>query len=112
MKALSSLLCDALVEDLKDKTSAGAFPGVDFPTAMRFLLTDGVLPAHELPVDSFLCLEDWVREYEEARLDFTATELKNKTGLILEQVVAGRRITISRHGRPIAEIRPILEKLT
>ena len=34
----------------------------------------------------------------EQRLDFTATELKNKTGLILEQVIAGRSVTISRHG--------------
>ena len=43
MKALSSLLCDALVEDLKDKTSAGAFPGVDFPANVAFVNDDHLL---------------------------------------------------------------------
>jgi hypothetical protein len=28
---------------------------------MQFFLSDGILPADDLPVDSFLRLEDWLR---------------------------------------------------
>jgi len=107
MISLPSLLPDALVEQLRDKTAAGDFPGVDFPTAMRFLLADGVVPADDLPVESLLRLEDWVRRSALTRMSFTATELKNKTGLILEHAVAGRPVIITRHGRPIVEIRAV-----
>jgi prevent-host-death family protein len=107
MKALSSLLRDDLVSELREQTDAGAFVGIDFATAMRFILADGVVPADDLPVESLLRLEEWVRSAARERLSFTATELKNKTGLILERVVAGEAIFITRHGRTIAEIRPV-----
>ncbi len=106
MTPLSQLMSDALVERLRECIHDGAFPGLDFETAMEFVLTDGVLPASGLPADSFLRLEEWMREQSTVRVQFTATELKNKTGLVLEQVLSGRDVTITKHGRPIAVIRP------
>ena len=109
MTELSTLLRDDLVAELREQTEAGAFPGIDFATAMRFLLTDGVVPADDLPLQSLLHLEDWVRRSAAEQLSFTATDLKNKTGLILERVVAGSPVRITRHGRPIAEIRRVAD---
>jgi len=75
---------------------------------MEFLLSGGVLPRSGLPARSFLLLEDWIRARElNAPKVFTATQLKNKTGEILEEVLRGRTVRLERHGRIIAEIRPI-----
>lgn len=106
MKPLSNLLRDDLIDKLREKTARGDFPGIDFKTAMTFLLTDGVIPESGLSVGSFLRLEDWVRDFSQRQLSFTATELKNKTGVILEHVIAGKTVTIFKHGRPVAEITP------
>ena len=107
MKALSDLLSDDLIARLRQKTSRGDFPSIDFRTAMNFLLGDGVLPASGLPASSFLQLEDWARDFARRTLSYSATELKNKTGIILAAVQAGKTVTIHKHGRPVAEIRPL-----
>jgi hypothetical protein len=108
MKPLSQLLQPALIEDLRQAIARGEYPGLDFETAMKFLLTDGIVPASDLPVASLLRLEDWARTRTTAGLDVTATELKNRTGAIIEEVLRGRTVTIHRHGRAIAEIRPLV----
>jgi prevent-host-death family protein len=107
MKALSELLRDDMIARLRQKAAHGDFPGLDFKTAMNFLLADGVIPESGLPVDSFLRLEDWAREFARRNLSCTATEWKNKTGSILAEVQAGKTVTIYKHGRPVAEIAPI-----
>ena len=71
MKPLSDLLTDDLIENLRQKAVRGDFSEVDFKTAMTFLLSDGVVPESGLPVDSFLRLEDWVRDFSRRRLSFT-----------------------------------------
>lgn len=106
MKSLSDILGDDLIEKLRAKTARGDFPGIDFKTAMTFLLSDGVIPRSGLPVDSFVRLEDWARDFSQQGLSFTATELKNKTGVVLEHVIAGKTVTIFKHGRPVAQITP------
>lgn len=34
-------------------------------------------------------------------------ELKNRLSAVLEEVLAGREVTVTRHGRPIARISPV-----
>ena len=65
---------------------------------MRFILTDGILPASGLPAHSFLQLEDWIRSSSGSTdLVYTATELKNKSGEILEKVLQGKSVRIVKH---------------
>ena len=61
MKQLSQFLNDRMIEDLRAAIKKGVFPEIKFEEAMQFILTDGVLPRSGLPVQSFLELEDWVR---------------------------------------------------
>jgi prevent-host-death family protein len=107
MKPLSACLNEKAIQLLRREVAARRFPGVTFEQAMQFLLTDGALPASGLPASSFLKLEDWARSINEsADLVYTATELKNKTGEILEKVLQGKTVRIIKHGREVAEIRP------
>lgn len=107
MKPLSTSLNEKTIQMLRREIAAKRFPGLTFEQAMQFILTDGVLPASGLPASSFLKLEDWMRTQGEAEgLSYTATELKNKTGEILEKVLQGKTVRIVKHGRMIAEIRP------
>ena len=41
------------------------------------------------------------------RLSFTADQAKTHFPELLRQVRAGRTVTISYHGKPVAEIRPL-----
>ena len=107
MKPLSEMLHERLIEGMRSKIENNEFPGIAMEIAMNFLLTDGVLPVGGLPVESFLKLENWVRNFDQNQLSFTATELKNKTGTIIEKVIAGKTVTIYRHGRAVAEIKPV-----
>ncbi len=34
-------------------------------------------------------------------------DLKNKLSAVLEEVLAGREVTVTKHGRPIARIAPV-----
>jgi prevent-host-death family protein len=34
-------------------------------------------------------------------------ELKNKLSAVLEEVLAGKEVTVTKHGRPIARIAPV-----
>lgn len=107
MKPLSQLLTPPLLKELRHACRSGLFPGVGFEHAMAFLLTDGILPAPGLPAESFLRLEDWVRDRRKpSGLEFSATDLKNQTGRIIEAVLGGGEVVIRRHGKPIAVIRP------
>ena len=106
MRELSQYLNEAVIEQLRDEIERGTYPQVDLEMAMRFILADGVLPASGLPIAPFLRLEEWLRSQGD-RDTFTATQLKNKTGLVLERVIAGRTVRITKHGRTIAEIRGV-----
>jgi prevent-host-death family protein len=37
----------------------------------------------------------------------TIRELRNKGGEVVDRVLAGERITVTRDGRPVAELRPL-----
>lgn len=100
---LSDRIDDTMIRELRRKLGEGIFPGISFEDAMKFLLSDGMIPVSGQPVESYLALETWVRSARD--VTFSATDLKNKTGLILETVARGQRVIIERHGRPIAEIR-------
>jgi len=39
--------------------------------------------------------------------DVTIRELRNHGGEVVDRVAAGERVTITRAGRPVAELRPI-----
>ncbi|HEY3236273.1 MAG TPA: hypothetical protein VGJ84_16265 [Polyangiaceae bacterium] len=58
---LSEGLDPEIMEKLRASLENKDFPGITFAQAMHFLLTDGVVPASGLPVESFFRLEDWVR---------------------------------------------------
>jgi hypothetical protein len=60
MKPLSELLDDELVDELKRALELGTFPGISLKHAMEFLLTDGIFPESDLPLESFYALERWV----------------------------------------------------
>ena len=108
MKPLSSYLNDENIQGLRKEIARGAFPGVSFEQAMQFLLTDGILPVGGSPAISFLHLEDWIRSIHEIQtLSYSTTELKNKTGEIIENVLRGKTVRLIKHGRPIAEIKKL-----
>jgi len=107
-KELSSFLNPSLIEELKRKIARDEFKGLSFKQAMEFILTDGLMPENALPVGSILRLETWVRGFgEEQVFSYSATELKNKTGEILERVLAGNPVRLHRHGRVIAKIKRV-----
>lgn len=110
MKPLSTFLNPELIQLLQEKIDAGFFPKITFQIAMQFILTDGTIPKSNLPAASFLKLEDWIRQEEQRKMKyFTATELKNKTGEILDQVLSGHTIRLMKHGRAVAEIKRLDE---
>ena len=37
-------------------------------------------------------------------------ELRNHGGRVIERVIAGETLTVVRHGRPVAELRPVPER--
>jgi len=39
--------------------------------------------------------------------DATIRDLRNKGGEVLDRVLAGEHVTVTRDGRPVAELRPI-----
>ena len=39
--------------------------------------------------------------------DATVRDLRNKGGEVLDRVVAGEKVTVTRDGRPVAELRPV-----
>ena len=99
-------LDDAAVAALSEAIDRGDFPGVSFELAMKLALSDGVVPEDGLSTDSVMGLDDWLRQRESV-LRFTTTDLKNRTGEVLSHVRRGQRVVLTRHGRPIAELRPI-----
>ena len=107
MKALSSYLNEELIADLRRETARGTFPNVSFELAMQFFLTDGILPSTGLPSASFLMLEDWIRARSREGRVYSTTDLKNKTGEILDTVLQGKTVRLSKHGRVIAEIKRV-----
>lgn len=63
MTPLSDLVTESLAHALREAIARGDFPGVTFQQAMEFLLSDGIVPASDLPVSSILALEDWARRW-------------------------------------------------
>jgi hypothetical protein len=61
MTRLSDLVTEDLARALRSAVERGEFPGVSVQQAMEFLLSDGIIPASDLPVASILALEDWAR---------------------------------------------------
>ncbi|HKY14526.1 MAG TPA: type II toxin-antitoxin system prevent-host-death family antitoxin [Microthrixaceae bacterium] len=39
--------------------------------------------------------------------DATVRDLRNKGGEVLDRVLAGERVTVTRDGTPVAELRPV-----
>jgi prevent-host-death family protein len=39
--------------------------------------------------------------------DVTIRELRNRGGDVVDRVAAGERVTVTRDGRPVAELRPV-----
>jgi hypothetical protein len=107
MKNLSQYLNPDVVSSLKEDIRR--FQGISFEQAMQFILTDGMVPVGGLPARSFLELEDWLRSQDKSAkvLSYSTTELKNKTGEILDQVAKGNTVKLLRHGRAIAELRRV-----
>ncbi len=56
-------LTDRTVERLRRAVDADEFPGFTFEQAMKLALTDGIVPASGLPVESLLRLDDWLLEH-------------------------------------------------
>lgn len=107
LKPLSALLNEDTILKLRRELKSTQFRGVSFEQAMQFFLTDGILPTSKAGVSAFLGLEDWLRAQEkEGFATFTATELKNKTGEILDLVLSGKKVKILKHGREIARMIP------
>jgi prevent-host-death family protein len=42
--------------------------------------------------------------------EVTVRELRNRGGQVLARVEAGERLTVTRDGRPVAELRPLPQK--
>ncbi|MBA3286393.1 MAG: type II toxin-antitoxin system prevent-host-death family antitoxin [Acidimicrobiia bacterium] len=40
-------------------------------------------------------------------VEVTVRELRNHGGEVLDRVIAGERLTVTRDGRPVAELRPL-----
>ena len=62
MSELKAALNEATVAELRVQIEAGRFQGITFEMAMQFALTNGILPADDLPARSFLELDTWLRE--------------------------------------------------
>jgi hypothetical protein len=60
---LSDLVTEELAGALRSAIERGEFPGISIRQAMEFLLSDGIIPASDLPVRSILALEDWARRH-------------------------------------------------
>ncbi len=65
MTPLSVLVDEVMVRDLEQALARGDFPGLELKHALEFLLSDGIIPASDLPVSSILRLEDWVRDRQQ-----------------------------------------------
>lgn len=61
MMRRSDLVTEGLARELRAAIERGEFPGISAQQAMEFLLSDGIVPASDLPVRSILALEDWAR---------------------------------------------------
>lgn len=42
--------------------------------------------------------------------DVTIRELRNRGGDVIDRVASGERLTVTRRGRPVAELHPIAEE--
>lgn len=58
-RSTSAALNEAAITALRAAIDAGHFPGIAFEDAMAFLLSDGVVPRDDLPVESIFALDDW-----------------------------------------------------
>jgi len=61
MTDLRHVVTDETVAELGALSERGAFPGIPLKVMLEFLLSDGIMPASGLPLDSLLRLEDWAR---------------------------------------------------
>lgn len=105
-KKMSSRLSEKIVEKLKKEITEPRFEGMRFKDAMKFLLSDGVFAETGLPLAPFFELEAWIDAQQNTETAYTATELKNKSGEILERILRGERVQITKHGRVLATILP------
>lgn len=58
---LSELLTEDALVALRRALDVGKFPGVSLEHAILFLRSDGIVPASDLPVQSFIDLAAWIR---------------------------------------------------
>jgi hypothetical protein len=104
---LSEILNEDLIQKLKTEIKNKKFGSLKFEDAMNFFLTDGIIPQSNLDPKIFLRLEDWAREHSSKIVEFTATDLKNKTGVVIDSALKGHTVHIIKHGRAIVEIKGI-----
>ena len=97
------------VDALRTALNEGRFPGISFKQAMKFLLTDGTMPADDLPLDSMIALDDWrqASEPEPEVTYFTATDLKNHTGRVVRAALLEGEVVITKHGAPWVRIHAV-----
>ncbi len=106
MTELKDLLTPLKIQELKGLSETKKFGKISFESALKFILTNGIFPESNSSAQGYLELEDWLRNSSPtAQLKFSATDLKNKTGEILDEVLRGKVVIIEKHGRPIAEIK-------
>jgi len=60
MTDFKDVLDDDTLAALRTEIDDGRFPEITVELALQFILSGGILPASDLPVQSFLDLEDWL----------------------------------------------------
>ncbi len=66
---LSEVVDEVFVSKLRRALAQGAFQEIAFEEAMKFLLSDGILPVSGKPLVSYLALEAFAREQMPSRCE-------------------------------------------
>jgi hypothetical protein len=61
VRKLSEMLTEANVAALRELVGLGRFSPIDMEVAMKFILTDGIVPVSGYRTQCCLELEDWLR---------------------------------------------------
>jgi hypothetical protein len=104
--SLSSLLNNSLIREMRRKIKLGHFQDLSFESAMKFILNDGLLPESGHALEGYLLLEDWLQKQSKV-VQFSATDLKNKTGAVIHAALSGKTVQIIKHGKALLEIKAL-----
>ena len=94
-----------LIKELKRVLKAGQFPKLQFEEAMQFLLSDGLAPKTEASIETLMKFEEWFVRYVKAdkTVVVTTSDLKNRTGEIVNYVLEGKTVLVSKHHKIIGQ---------